>query len=149
MPYNKFELGARSLIEDYSVINNAVGDVIIGEHSLIGVSNAVTGPVVIGNEVLIGQNVVISALDHGYEDVNTPISQQKCKTSLITIEDDVWIGANVVITSGVRIGTHSTVAAGSVVVKDVPPFSLVVGNPARLIKQYNFESGEWERVSSK
>ena len=53
----------------------------------------------------------------------------------VTIEDDVWIGANAVILPGVAIGTHSVVAAGAIVTKDVPPRSLVAGVPAKVIKQ--------------
>ena len=56
-------------------------------------------------------------------------------TTPVTIEDDVWIGANVVVLPGVRIGTHSVVAAGAIVTKDVPPYSLVAGVPAKVIKQ--------------
>ena len=95
---------------------------------------------------MFAQNIVASGLNHVYEDINVPIADQHVYTSLITIEDEVWIGANAVITAGVTIGKHSVVAAGSVVTKDVPPYSIVAGNPARLLKQYNKETGEWERI---
>jgi len=65
---------------------------------------------------------------------------------LIIIEDECWIGANAVITAGVTIGKHSVIAAGSVVTKNIPPYSVAVGNPARVIKQYNFETKQWLRV---
>jgi len=74
-----------------------------------------------------------------------PISRQKQSTSMIVIEDEVWIGANVVIVAGVTVGKHSVIAAGSVVTKDVPPFSIVVGNPAKVLKYYNQETRQWER----
>ncbi|RYE56137.1 MAG: acyltransferase, partial [Sphingobacteriales bacterium] len=130
LPFNKFELGKHSIIEDFSTINNGVGDVIIGSNVLVGISNVIIGPISIGNNVIIAQNVVISALNHGYQDISTPIGQQPVTTAKITIEDDCWIAANAVITAGVTIGKHSVVAAGSVVTKNVPAYSVVAGSPA-------------------
>lgn len=146
-PTNNFYIGDDSLIEDFATVNNAVGEVIIGDRTLIGISCVIIGPATIGNDVLFAQNVVASALNHNYEDVNTPISQQGYSTHTIIVEDGVWIGANAVVTSGVKVGKNSVVAAGSVVTKDVPPYSIVGGNPARLIKQYNFDTKQWEKVS--
>lgn len=149
LPYNRFELGAYSTIESHSTINNAVGDVLIGDHTLIGVSNTLLGPLTIGHHVLLAQHVVLSGLNHAYEDVTRPISQQPTTTSPIVVEDGVWIGANSVVTAGVRIGRNSVVAGGSVVTRDVPPFSVVGGNPARLLKQYNPDTQQWERVPAR
>lgn len=146
MPFNRFELGKDSTIEDFATVNNGVGDVIIGERTRIGISNVLIGPVTIGNDVMFAQNVVLSGLNHGYEDVNLPPSLQKVETKPIVVEDEVWIGANAVVTAGVTIGKHAIVAAGCVVVKDVPPYSIVGGNPGRLLKQYNHETKTWERV---
>ncbi len=146
MPFNQFVLGKDSTIEDFATVNNGVGDVIIGERTRIGISNVLIGPVTIGNDVMFAQNVVLSGLNHGYEDVNLPPSLQKVETKPIVVEDEVWIGANAVVTAGVTIGKHAIVAAGCVVVKDVPPYSIVGGNPGRLLKQYNHETKTWERV---
>lgn len=148
LPFNEFELGAMSTIEDFSTVNNGVGPVKIGHHSRIGLGNVIIGPVTIGNHVILAQNIAVSGLNHGYEDVETPIRLQKVTTAPITIEDECWIGANAVITAGVTIGKHSVVAAGAVVTKSIPPYSIAVGNPARVIKQYNFELKEWVKVSS-
>jgi acetyltransferase-like isoleucine patch superfamily enzyme len=145
-PFNKFELGARSVIEDFSTINNGVGDVFIGSHTIIGLSNTIIGPVEIGNNVMMAQHVVISGLNHGYADIDIPPSDQPVVTSKITVCDDVWIGANSVITAGVRIGKHAVVGGGSVVTKDVPDYAIVAGNPAKVIKQYNFQTKNWERI---
>ncbi len=147
LPFNKFVLGASSTIEDYCTINNGVGDVIIGNNTLIGIGNTIIGPITIGNNVIFAQNIVASALNHEYRDPNIPISKQPINTAAITIEDDCWIAANSVITAGVRIGKHSVIAAGAVVTKDVPPFSVVVGNPAKILKKFDFDSGIWERVN--
>jgi acetyltransferase-like isoleucine patch superfamily enzyme len=146
VPFNKFELGDFSTIEDFCTINNGVGPVIIGRESRIGMSNVIIGPVTIGNCVIFAQNIVMSGLNHSYEDISLPISKQKETTALITVEDECWIGANAVITAGVTIGKHSVVAAGSVVTKNIPPYSVAVGNPARVIKKYDFEAKQWVRV---
>lgn len=148
-PYNEFALGKNSTIEDFSTVNNGVGHVHIGDRTRLGMSNVIIGPIKIGNDIMFAQNIVCSGLNHVYEDVNIPIADQPVSTSLITIEDEVWIGANAVITAGVTVGKHSVVAGGSVVTKDVPPYSIVGGNPAKLLKQYNKESGKWERVKTK
>ncbi|WP_423145926.1 acyltransferase [Rubrolithibacter danxiaensis] len=145
-PFNNFQLGPQSVIEDFSTINNGVGDVIIGKKSIIGIGNVIIGPVSIGNNVMLAQNIVISGLNHGFEDISTPPSAQKVVTKDITISDDVWIGANCVVTAGVKIGKHSVIGAGSIVTKDIPDYCVAVGNPAKIIKTYNFESEKWERV---
>lgn len=146
VPFKLFSLGDYSTIEDFCTINNGVGDVIIGKETRVGMSNVVIGPVNIGNYVILAQNIVMSGLNHGYEDINLPISKQDVTTALITIEDECWIGANAVITAGVTLGKHSVVAAGSVVTKSIPPYSVAVGNPARVIKQYDFEKKQWVRL---
>lgn len=146
MPFNNFVLGNDSTIEDFSTVNNGVGDVIIGNRTRIGMSNVLIGPITIGSDVMFAQNVVLSGLNHGYEDINLPPSMQKVETKPITIEDQVWIGANAVVTAGVTVGKHSIVAAGCVVVKNVPPYAIVGENPGRILKQYNHETKVWERV---
>lgn len=79
----------------------------------------------------IGPNVVLYDHDHNYDH---KADYGKFLSESIEIEDNVWIGANVVILKGVHIGSKSVIAAGSIVLSDVPPYSLVAGNPARLIK---------------
>ncbi|TSD66546.1 acyltransferase [Inquilinus sp. KBS0705] len=145
-PFNHFAVGAYAVIEDFTVINNGVGDVIIGHHTGVGLSNIIIGPVTLGNYVMLAQHIVLSGLNHGYEDINTPPRLQKVITKPIIIEDNVWIGANSVITAGVTIGKHAVIGAGSVVTKDIPPYSVAVGNPARIIKKYNFDNNNWEKV---
>jgi acetyltransferase-like isoleucine patch superfamily enzyme len=145
-PWNKFILGNDSTIEDYSTINNGVGAVIIGDRTRIGMSNVIIGPVTIGNDIMFAQNIVLSGLNHGYEDIDIPPTKQKTTMAEIVVEDEVWIGANAVVVAGVRIGKHSVIAAGSVVTKNVPPYSIVGGNPAKLLKQYNQETKTWERI---
>lgn len=148
LPFRKFSVGNYSVIEDQACINNGMGDVIIGENVTVGIGCVVIGPVQIGNNVILAQYIGISGLNHGYVDINVPIRDQKCNVGLITIGDDCWIGTNAVITAGVTIGKHSVVAAGSVVTKDVPPYTVVGGNPARILRQYNEKTGTWEKPST-
>ena len=148
LPFNKFSIGENSTIEDFSTINNGVGDVIIGYGTRIGMSNVIIGPVKVGNNVILAQNIVLSGLNHRYEDINIPPRLQKVTVSPIVVEDDVWIGANAMIAAGVTVGKHSVVAGGSVVTKNILPFSVVAGNPAKLLKKYNFETNKWERTNN-
>ncbi|WP_421943937.1 acyltransferase [Pedobacter sp.] len=146
-PFNNFQLGKNSVIEDFATINNGVGDVIIGDKTIIGIGNVIIGPVTIGSNIMFAQNIVVSGLNHGYEDVTISPAFQKVSSKQIIIEDDVWVGANSVITAGVTLGKHCIIGAGSVVTKDIPEFSIAVGNPAKVIKKYNKESSTWEKIS--
>lgn len=134
-PYRQFRLGRYSVIESGACINNAVGDVIIGDYTRVGLHNTIIGPVNIGHHVNLAQGITVTALNHNFEDSEKRIDEQGVCTTPVVIEDDVWIGANAVILPGVRVGTHSVVAAGAVVTKDVPSHSIVAGIPAKIIKK--------------
>lgn len=136
-PYRKFSLGTKSVIESYCCINNAVGDVLIGNHTRIGIHNTIIGPVTIGNHVNLAQGIVVTALNHNFKDTTMRIDEQGISTNPVTIGDDVWIGANAVILPGVTIGKHVVIAAGAVVAKDVPNNSVVGGVPAKILKDLN------------
>lgn len=147
VPFKTFSLGDYSVIEDFSVINNGVGEILIGNYTRIGLGNTIIGPVTIGDKVNLAQNIVISGLNHSYEDISKNISDQGVSTKIVVIENDVLIGANSTILSGVHIGQHVVVGAGSVVTKNIPPYSVVVGNPARVVKRYDFEKKIWIKSS--
>ena len=121
----------------------------IGDRCSIGIRNsfACIHSIEIGDDVLFAGYVHITDHSHGYEEIETPISEQKliCKGG-IKIEEQCWLGFGCEVLSGVHIGRHSIVAARSVVTKDVLPYTIVAGNPARIIKQYNFSSKKWEKV---
>ena len=134
-PYRKFWLGDYSVVESFACINNAVGDVIIGDHTRIGLHNTIIGPVTIGSHVNLAQGITITALNHNFDDSEKRIDQQGISTKEVVLEEDIWVGANAVILPGVTIGKHAVVAAGAIVTKDVPPHSLVAGVPAKVIKQ--------------
>lgn len=134
-PYRKFWLGDYSVIESFCCINNAVGDVIIGDHTRVGLHNTIIGPVTIGSHVNLAQGITVTALNHNFEESCKRIDEQGVTTKPVIIGNDIWIGANAVLLPGVTIGDHSVVAAGAVVTKDVPPHSLVAGVPAKIIKK--------------
>jgi acetyltransferase-like isoleucine patch superfamily enzyme len=134
-PYRRFFLGDHSVIESYCCINNAVGDVVIGDYTRIGIHNTIIGPVCIGNHVNLAQGITVTALNHNFEDKAKRIDEQGITTKPVIIGNDVWIGANAVILPGVTIGKHCVVAAGAVVTKDVPDNTIVGGVPAKEIKK--------------
>lgn len=107
----------------------------------------------IGNNVLIASKVFISDHNHGYYgecgEQSCPLThpiERKLSSRPVLIEDDVWIGENVCIMPGVRIGKGAVVGAMSIVTKNVPPYSIVVGNPATTIKIYDFKKRKWLRI---
>ena len=133
-PYRRFSIGRHSVVESFCCVNNAVGDVIIGDHTRIGIHNTLIGPVTIGSHVNLAQGITVTALNHNFEHSDKYIDEQGVSTSPVVIGDDVWIGANAVVLPGVTIGSHCVVAAGAVVTKDVPTHTLVGGIPAKIIK---------------
>ena len=134
-PFRKFSLGEDSVIESFACINNAVGDIVIGNHSRVGIHCIVIGPVSIGSHVQLAQGVVVTGLNHIFSNPSIPIDMQGVETKMVEISDDVWIGANATILPGVKIGQHCVVAAGAVVCSDVPAHCVVAGVPAKVIKQ--------------
>ncbi len=139
-PYRRFSLGERSVVESFCCINNAVGDVIIGHHTRIGLHNTIIGPVTIGDHVNLAQGITVTALNHNFADAQRRIDEQGVSTAPVTIGNDVWIGANAVVLPGVSIGCHCVVAAGAVVTKDVADYTLVAGVPAKVVKNLARES---------
>jgi len=129
-PFRRFSIGRHSVVESFCCINNAVGDVLIGDSTRIGLHSTVIGPVTIGSHVNLAQGITVTALNHNFSDRDRRIDEQGISTRPVVIEDDVWIGANAVILPGVTVGRHSVIAAGAVVTADVPPFSLAAGVPA-------------------
>ena len=133
-------------MEDFSCLNNAVGDIIIGDYCRIGLGNTVIGPIRIDNGVNISQNVVLIGLDHNYQDITQGIIEQGITTSPIHIGEHTIIGANVIVLPGITIGKHCFIGAGCVVTQNIPDYCVTVGNPARIIKRYNPQSQTWEKI---
>jgi acetyltransferase-like isoleucine patch superfamily enzyme len=116
LPHSGIQIGCDSLIGEYSVIRGQ-------------------GGVKIGDRVYTSPFTQIIAVNHVFDDPERPFSQQGITAEGIVIEDDVWLGAGAIITDGVRVGRHAVVAAGAVVTKDVPPYTVVAGVPAKVIKE--------------
>ncbi|WP_373493152.1 DapH/DapD/GlmU-related protein [Aquiflexum sp.] len=102
----------------------------IGPYSYIGCS----GYIEIGNNVMMSPRVSIYSENHNFSNPEIPMNEQGVTRSFVKIGDDCWIAANSVILAGVTIGKGSVIAAGSIVTKDVPPYSIVGGNPAKILK---------------
>jgi len=102
----------------------------------------------IGKNTAIAANVTITDIHHSYDDINIPIERQKLKVVPIKIGEDCKIYNNAVILQGISIGKHVTVAANSVVTKNIPDYCVAVGIPAKIVKRYNFDTKQWERTNS-
>lgn len=145
-PWNRFRVGDLTTIEDFCTINNGSGDVILGNRVRVGIGSVIIGPVTMGNGSGLGQHVFVSGFNHGYADGSRNSSQQPLDLRPVVIGEESHIGANSVILPGITIGRRCQVGAGSVVTKDIPDYSVAVGNPARILKRYNEQTQTWDRV---
>jgi acetyltransferase-like isoleucine patch superfamily enzyme len=110
----------------------------IGDRCLIGRGSGIVGHflIEIGNDVWTGHHVYVTDQNHGYRDVTRPISEQTMPERPVSIGDGSWLGHGTVVLPGAQIGKHVTIGANSVVTGVIPDFSVAVGNPARVIRQY-------------
>jgi acetyltransferase-like isoleucine patch superfamily enzyme len=133
-------------IEQLTILNAFHGRIDVGNNTFIGpfVSVFGEGGVVIGNEVMIGPGVRILSSKRVSFNRDTLLTQQPEQPKPSKIGNDVLIGANVVI-NGVEIGDGAIIGAGSIVVKDVPPYAIVAGNPAKVIRFRGEELSESKR----
>lgn len=129
-------LGKRVRLGRGCVLSARDGRLEIGDFSALSPYaqlGADSGSIVIGSRVAIGPGSVLRASNHCFDRRDIPIMSQGHRAGSIVIEDDVWIGANCVITPDVRIGHGAVIGAGSVVTRDVAPFSIAAGVPAKKI----------------
>ncbi len=137
------EIGANTFVMHGAVLhvynfrNLPHAGIRIGHDSLIGEYTVIRGQggVTIGDRVYTSPMTQLIAVNHVFDDPDRPFVEQGITAQGIVIEDDVWLGANVVITDGVRVGKGAVVAAGAVVTKDVPAHTVVAGVPARVVKE--------------
>ena len=100
----------------------------------------------IGNAVLVASNVLITSENHGIDpEDDLPYMDQMLSGKDVYIGDGCWIGEKVCILPGVTIGEKCIIGAGAVVTKSIPSYCIAVGNPARVIKKYNFKNHKWEK----
>lgn len=143
--------GCRFEAYNYGVSNNDKilifgNNIEIGDNVHIAAGECIS----IGNNVLMASKIFITDMLHGSysgEYVDSPVStpnSRKISIKHVIIEDNVWIGESVSIMPGVRIGCGSVIGANSVVTKNIPPYCIAVGNPAKPIKRYNFDLKIWE-----
>ena len=119
----------------------------IGDYSAIGVDCRIYGAVKIGNDVMMGPEVVVLPRNHRFDRLDIPMWRQGHSTEPIVIDDDVWIGTRAILLPGVKIGKGAIIGAGAVVTRDVPEYSVVGGNPAKVIK-FRKEPTDTETASS-
>jgi len=119
----------------------------IGDYSYIGPNGVMGagGPIVIGNHVQMGPNVTITAENHLFDEPHLRIDQQGLSHAGIIIEDDCWVGGGAIILDGVRIGCGSVIGAGAVVTESIPPYSVAVGVPARVLRRRTYSAGGVEK----
>ena len=143
MAYKKIMIGDRVTIGKFALVRptNSYGGSIgeglkIGNNSSIGPYAYIgcSGMIEIGDNVMMSPRVSIYAENHVFDRTDITIKDQGVKREFVKIEDDCWIAANSIILAGVTIGKGSIIAAGSVVTRDVPPYSIVAGVPATVIK---------------
>lgn len=134
---SKLTIGAGSTIERGIIIQTLSGHIDIGARSYLGPYICLAGPgnISIGENALIGSHTGIFANNHVFDDPNLPINQQPLTSKGIKIEDDCWLGSGVRIMDGVTIGRGSVIGGGAVVTKDIPPMSVAVGVPAKVISK--------------
>jgi len=107
----------------------------IDDNSGIGVNCIVPHNIVIGKNVMMGPDVIILSHHHKFDRTDIPMILQGIDGDLVNIvEDDVWIGTRAIIMPGIKICKGAIIGAGSIVTKDVPPFAIVAGNPAKIIR---------------
>lgn len=151
VPFNSFTFGKNARIEMGALINNGMGDVIFGDEVQTGLGCVIIGPVTLHKHVGLSQYVRILGMHHGV-DADVPHHHQPCHKAPVILEEDAFIGTGTVIMGKKNgqplvIGKYARVGANSLITDDVPAYSIVAGNPARLLKQWDFEKKVWVKVS--
>jgi glycosyltransferase involved in cell wall biosynthesis/acetyltransferase-like isoleucine patch superfamily enzyme len=148
-PFNKFKLGKYSRVEQGVVINNGMGDVIIHDEVHTGIGCIIIGPVTLHKHVGLSQYVRILGMHHG-SDVLSPHHHQPAWRAPVILEEDAFIGTGTVIMGKKNgeplvLGRYCRVGANSVVTTDIPPYSVAVGNPAKVVRVWDFEKNCWAK----
>ena len=146
-PQNIF-LGSNLWISKTRLASPKGGKLIIGNHVAIGRFSQIYAlqSIIIEDGVLMAENTFISDNTHTFTDITTPVRDQDIKPlGNVVIGSGTWIGRNVVV-NGCKIGRNCIIGAYTFLKKDIPDYCVVVGNPARIVKRYNPQSGQWEKT---
>ena len=146
-PKNIF-LGSNLWISKTRLASSKGGKLIIGNHVAIGRFSQIYAlqSIIIEDGVLMAENTLISDNTHTFTDITTPVRDQDIKPlGNVVIGSGTWIGRNVVV-NGCKIGRNCIIGAYTFLKKDIPDYCVVVGNPARIVKRYNPQSGQWEKT---
>jgi maltose O-acetyltransferase len=126
--------GRNAIIKQNAYLGSALG-LKLGNNTQIGANSRIGPHVTLGNDVVMGPDVVLMTTSHAFDDLNLPIRLQgSLAIRPIVVEDDVWLGTRVVVLPGVCIGKGSVIGANSLVTKNVPPYSVWGGIPAKHIR---------------
>jgi acetyltransferase-like isoleucine patch superfamily enzyme len=153
----KIQIGKNVLVQSYcwlQVVDEGnkgkYPHIVIKDHAKIGMNTTITAAekIVIEEYVLLGRNVHIADHGHEFADITVPIVSQGIRNVMpVRIGAESWIGANAAILPGAQIGRHCVIGANAVVNSVIPDYSVAVGAPAKIIKQYNSATARWEPVS--
>lgn len=141
-------IGNNVRIHSFCKLATCGGNLSIGNNVQIGDCCTITaqGGVTIEENVLMADKINIIANQHVFNDIKKPIIAQSCIAKPILIKKGAWIRINATILSGVTVGENSVIGANAVVTKNIPDYTVAVGIPARIIRRYDFEIGEWISV---
>lgn len=150
-PFYSFKIGDKCRVEKHVTINNGMGDVILKDEVHTGIGSVIIGPVTMHKHVGLSQYVRVIGMHHGIE-VDTPHHYQAVTKAPVILEEDAFIGTGTVILgkkSGepLTIGKYARIGANSVVTDDIPPYSIAVGNPAKVIKTWSFKEKRWIKIN--
>jgi acetyltransferase-like isoleucine patch superfamily enzyme len=124
---------------------------VIKSHTGIGMGSHISAAkhVLLEEYVLLGRNVYISDHAHAFEEIDLPIMKQGInRIAPVVVGRETWLGQNVVVLPGVTIGRHCVIGANSVVNSSIPDYCVAVGAPARVVRQFNRNSGHWEKLKT-
>ena len=152
--YNKIEIGKHCNFDRRTILRvfddgKKPSKIKIGNNFCGGTDLKILccGNVEIGNNVTCAGGTFITSENHGLNPLTLSFNDNELEASVVKIEDGVWIGEKTIILPKVTVGKKSVIGAGSVVTKDIPPYCIAVGNPAKVIKKWDFEKNEYNNVN--
>ncbi|MED4281720.1 acyltransferase [Priestia megaterium] len=133
---NNVRIGAYSKVKCTGTIRNLGKGLSMGDNSAVGEYSffGAAGGIEIGENVIMGQNIRFHSENHIFDRIDLPIREQGVTNQGISIGNDCWIGAGVVFLDGVTVGDGCVIGANTLVNKDIPPYSVAVGNPVKIVK---------------